>query len=588
MKGSSVVFVRLEGPDAEKDIDFINKLCDMFILESLDRKNQEANKTIDFINSQLGSIEDSLQVSEGQLKTYRINNQIVDIRSYSGQIISDNRDFEKQMSEFKLKENYLSYLTNYLKSNMNDDVIALPASLGISDGTLNQFVSKYNDLVTKRNEVGLKNPYHKKYTEQIDQLKDNILQVTKNMRTTMNIEKRNIAENNDKVTNQISSLPDKESKLSNYQRRFKIQDDYYTFLLQKRAESQVQKASNSADNIILEKARVTSLTNGGVKGKTKTFYLAIGILLPLIFVLLKVFLNTTIINKKDVEKYSPYPYFGSIRHIHSKSKIPVQNNPRSGLAESYRVIRTRIEFLVQRAAPTTILVTSTESGDGKTTFAMNFAAMYAHTKRKTLLIDLDLRKPSIIDRLNLPNDKRIGISNYLIGQINDYHDLIIQNDKYNFDIVAGGSVPPNPGELIRSEGLKELFENFRKLYDHIIIVTSPIGLVADAYALMFNVDANIYIARSEKTNKNFFESILQQLKADNVPNVYVVLNDIDEKKASYSNYHEYGRRSYYMKKDDYHNYTKEYFDDGDDEDTEKKNLFNRIKDKAKKIIREYY
>ncbi|MBP3466172.1 MAG: polysaccharide biosynthesis tyrosine autokinase [Paludibacteraceae bacterium] len=587
MKGSSVISVELTGNVAEKDIDFIDMLCETFIQESLDRKNEEASKTIDFINSQLGSIEDSLQVSEGKLKSYRINNQIVDINSYSGQIIADNRVNENKFAEFKLKENYFDYLTNYLKSNVGDDIIALPATLGISDGTLNQFVGKYNELVTKRNEVGEKNPYYAKYTQQINQLKENMLAVTKNMRSSMNIEKRDLQERNNKTYGQISTLPDKESTLSNYQRRFKIQDDYYTFLLQKRAEAQVQKASNSADNIILEKARVTGMTNGDVKGKTKTFYLAVGILLPLIFVLLKVFLNTKIVDKKDVEKYSPYPYFGSIRHTNSKSKIPVQGNPRSGLAESYRVIRTRIEFLVKRQAPTTVLITSTESGDGKTTFALNFAAMYAHTKRKTLLIDLDLRKPSVIDRLNLPNDKRIGISNYLIGQIEDYHDLIITNEKYNFDIISGGSVPPNPGELIRSEALRDLINKFKETYDHIVIDTSPIGLVADAYAMMFNVDTNIFIARSDKTNKTFFESILQQLKSDNVQNVFIVLNDVDEKKVNYSNYHEYGRRSYYMKKDEYHNYTQEYFDE-DEEEIEEKNIIKRFVKNLKNIKREYF
>jgi poly-D-alanine transfer protein DltD len=176
-------------------------------------------------------------VSEGKLKSYRINNQIVDINSYSGQIIADNRVNENKFAEFKLKENYFDYLTNYLKSNVGDDIIALPATLGISDGTLNQFVGKYNELVTKRNEVGEKNPYYAKYTQQINQLKENMLAVTKNMRSSMNIEKRDLQERNNKTYGQISTLPDKESTLSNYQRRFKIQDDYYTFLLQKRAEA---------------------------------------------------------------------------------------------------------------------------------------------------------------------------------------------------------------------------------------------------------------------------------------------------------------------------------------------------------------
>ena len=587
MKGSSVVSVQLTGPSAQRDVDFINCLCECFIDQSLERKNEVASKTIDFIESQLANISDSLTQSEGRLKNYRISNQIVDISSYTSQLISDNRKFDEQFTAFRLKETYFNYLLNYLNSHNTTDIIALPSTLGISDATLNKYVQEYNTLLQKRSEMGEKNPYYTKYTNDLEQLRTNMRMLTTNMRSALNIEKQNLVSQTREVRGQISSLPDKESHMSDYERKFKIHDNYYSFLLQKRAESQVQKASNSSDNVILERAHVVSIVNGDVKGKTKTFYLAVGVLIPFLFILLKFFLNTKIMDRKDVEKYSPYPYFGSIRHTTSKSKIPVLGSPRSGLAEAYRIIRTRIEFIVQRQFPTMLLITSTESGDGKTTFALNFAAMYAHTKRKTVLVDLDLRKPSVIDRLELPNDKRTGISNYLIGQIDDFHELIIRDEHYNFDIISGGTVPPNPGELIRSEKLLEMFRMLQKEYDHIVIDTSPVGLVADAYALMLQVDINIFIVRSDKTNKNFFESILQQIKSDNVPNVYVVLNDIDQKKASYSNYHEYGRRSYYMKKDEYHNYTQEYFDD-EEEEAQDESLWKKVKTKLKKLKREYY
>jgi capsular exopolysaccharide synthesis family protein len=289
--------------------------------------------------------------------------------------------------------------------------------------------------------------------------------------------------------------------------------------------------------------------------------------------LIKELFNNKIFDKKDVEKYSPYPYLGAIKHTSTKDPVPVQRSPRSGLAESYRVIRTRIEFVVQRQYPTSVLVTSTESGDGKTAFSMNVAAMYALTGRKTVVVDLDLRKPSIANRLGLNVDTKKGVSNYLIGQVESLDDLIIKNTKYKFDIVPGGSVPPNPGELIRSDKLKELYHELCSMYDHVIIDTSPIGLVADAYALMYMVDANLFLVRSEKTNKIFFKSILQQMRSDKMERVYVVLNDVDEKKNSYSYYHEYGRRSYYMKKDEYHTYAKEYFDE--DESFNKTGMIKR-------------
>ncbi len=587
MKGASVLTVSMVGTDYLKDIDFINQLCDEFIQQSLDRKNETATKTISFIESQLESITDSLEISEGNLKNYRLSNDIVDMNSYTSQIVSEGRSYETKMDEFEMKEKYFNYLLELLTKE-NNDVIALPSSIGITDGTLTNYVGKYNDLVMKKMEIGEKNPYYETYDKQMEQIRQNIILLTKNMRYSMDIEKRELNRKTHINKTEKQNLPDKQNLMSDYERKFKIQDDYYGYLLQKRSESQVQKASNSADNIIVERARVIGMTNSGEPSATKTFYLIIGILIPLLIAVLKIVLNNKILDKRDVERYSPfYPYFGSIRHTQSKSKIPVLNNPRSGLAESYRVIRTRIEFITKRAFPTTTLITSTESGDGKTTFALNFAAICAHSKRRTLLIDMDLRKPSLIERLDLPNDKNIGLSNYLIGQLDDWRQLIISNEHYNFDMIYAGTVPPNPGELIRTPKLSELMEILKKEYDHIIIDTSPVGLVADAYALMFDVDANVFIVRSAKTNKNFFKSILQQLRADQIKNTFIVLNDVDQRKISYSNYHEYGRRSYYMKKDTYHNYTQEYFKEDEEENTND-GWWDRMKRKWKEWKREYY
>lgn len=562
-QGSSVVYVALTGKVAERDIDFINALCETYLLDNLERKNEVASKTIKFIDEQMVGISDSLSVSEGRLKSFRVSNQIVDVSSLTGQLLGDARKLEVDNAAFKLKESYFAYLTNYLKKNIQDEIIVVPNTIGISDPSLIMLVNRINDLQNKKRDVGERNPYYAKYNEELNRVKASMQVVIRNMRATLDIERNDLLSKSKEIQSKISQLPNQESQMANYQRKFKIHDDYYTFLLQKKAESQIQKASNSPDNVLLEKARIVMVTNGDVTKKTRSMYLVIALIIPIAFVLLKEFLDNKINDKKDVEKYSPYPYLGAIKHTATKDPVAVQKSPRSGLAESYRVIRTRVEFVVQRQHPTSILVTSTESGDGKTAFSMNMAAMYALTGRKTVVVDLDLRKPSIGARLGINYDPKKGVSNYLIGQVESLDDLILTNTKYKFDIIPGGSIPPNPGELIRSEKLKQLFKDLCAMYDHVIIDTSPVGLVADAYALMNKVDANLFLVRSEKTNKMFFKSVLQQVYADKFEHVYVVLNDVDEKKNSYSYYHEYGRRSYYMKKDEYHTYAKEYFDEDD-------------------------
>ena len=576
--GSSVVTVSLTGNVVERDIDFINTLCEAFIEDNLDRKNEVASKTISFIEEQLSEIADSVSLSEGRLKSYRIDNQIMDVGNFSSQIINQVNKLDFQNAEFKLKESYLKYLSDYLKKSMLDETIVAPSSIGLSDPTLMQLVNQFNDTYEKRRNVGEKNPYYAKYSSQLHTIKSTMLEVLNNIQNAFTIERRDLKEREKLIENRISQLPNQESQMSKYERKFKIHDNYYTFLLQKRAESQIQKASNAPDNIILDKARMVSVVNGGEKQRTQLMYLLLGLLLPIGFVIIKDLLNNKVYDNKDIERVSSFPYLGAIRHTNVIDPVAVQKNPRSGFAESYRVIRTRIEFFVQRESPISLLVTSTESGDGKTAFTLNMAGMYALTGRKTIIVDLDLRKPSVGLRMGI-SKTQLGISNYLIGQVETLDEIIVTDTKYKFDVLLGGTVPPNPGELIRSKKLVEIHQELLKRYDHIIFDTSPIGLVADAYAVMKFVDATMFLVRSEKTHKVFFKNIIQQLKADQKKNIYIVLNDVDEKKAGYSNYHEYGRRSYYMKRDDYYSYAKDYFDESDLDMDERKRIAKRKKNK---------
>lgn len=505
MSSSSVVSVSLAGKVAESDIDFINELCRSFIEQNLERKNEAAIKTISFIDQQLSEITDSISISENKLKSYRISNQIVDVQSYTGQLLTDMKALENATSEFRLKESYFSYLTNYLDKSVQDEIIVVPATLGINDPTLMKLVTEFNDLQNKKREVGKLSPYYSKYTASIEVIKNSLKEVAKGLKASLDIERRNLKEKESEINRRMSQLPDQESRMSDYQRKYKINDNYYTYLLQKRAESQIQKASNSADNILLEEARVIAVTNGAEPGKTNTMFLLIGLLLPIAFLIIKDFLNDKIITRKDIEKYSPYPYLGSVQHSKSSNPHIIQRNPRSAFAESYRIIRTRSEFLVKSQTSIAMLVSSAESGDGKTVFCVNMASMYALTGKKTILIDLDLRKPSIINRINVHVDKNKGVSNYLANQFDDINELIVKDTKFKFDIIPGGSVPPNPGELVRSEKLKDLIEELKKMYDYIVVDTSPIGLVSDTYAMMYWMDINLFLVRSEKTKKMFFK-----------------------------------------------------------------------------------
>ena len=308
------------------------------------------------------------------------------------------------------------------------------------------------------------------------------------------------------------------------ERNYRIDDNYYTFFLQKRAESEIQKASNMPDNEILDRARTTTkLVNEKVKKKTMTTFLAVGFIIPLLLIILSELLNDKVRTPKEVDKLSKFRLIGTLRHARSQNPTLVKTSPRSGYAEMLRAMRTRIEFIVGRKEKLCICVTSAESGDGKTFMSTNLAALYGMTGKKTLLIDLDVRKPNVHTKLAVDNG--VGMTNFLIGECTE-DELILHNENFDFDLIRAGAVPPNPGELIHSDKLHEFINKMREQYEYIVIDTSPIGQVPDALSLVADTDITIFVIRCLQTSKSFCSQALEALEEDYADKIHLVLSDI--------------------------------------------------------------
>jgi len=575
---SSVIALSLVGNDVERDKVFLDALSEEFLANNLEKKNSEAIRTIDFINDQLGYLLDSLNFSESQLRDFRRKNNIIDINAYSGSLMAKLDGFNQKRSELDLKDAYFNYLSNYLTKNIKEESIVAPSSLGVSDPTLLELVTQFNDLQLERSQIGEKNPNYKRVTENIEKIRQALFEVLKNVKAVNNLERKNFDQQCAEIQSEIDLLPAKEHQMINFERKYKINDNYYTFLLQKRSEAQIRKASNVSDNVILQRARVTSLINSDKKSKTYITFLVIGLLIPFAFIILKELLNFTIRTETDLQKLTKYPIIGQIRHTNNLTPVLTVKSPKSAFTESFRVIRTRLEFITKRKTGVFIMVTSAEPHDGKTYFSANLSGVYGLSNQKVLLIDMDLRKPNVSKLFELSTTK--GLVDYLIN--NATLDEIIKKDfSYGFDVILVGTVPPNPGDLIRSEELKQLLSQLKTMYDYIIFDTSPLGLVADAYTIAQMADANLIIVRSGKTNKNFFKNFISQINAtNNLHNIYLVLNDIDVKKNGgygygYGNYG-YGGYGYgYLRKRKkgsryYYNSEDYYVNDIDDADDVKK------------------
>ena len=526
------------------DCEFIDELAKIYLLQNLEQKNEVAENSIRFINEQLDNLQSSLQVSEGAMTNFRQENKFVDVNSYAGQLMGRIAEYEQKSMELRLRETYFDYLISYIHQNIENGAVIAPTTMGVNEPMLMSLVQQLNDLRIQRGELTEKNVYYAIYTKDIENVKQAIEEVVTSMRASLEIEKSDLKNRYAEVEKSIKQLPQKELQMVAIERNYRIDDNYYTFFLQKRAEAEIQKASNTPDNSIMDKARTTAIMNAKAKSKTTSTYLIIGFLIPLVLIILSELLNNKIRSPKDVVKLKMFRLIGTLRHAKSQNPTLVRASPRSSYAEMLRAIRTRMEFVLKRKEKMVICVTSTESGDGKTFLSTNLAALYAMTGKKTLLVDLDLRKPNIHTKLGLENGN--GASNYLIGDC-EAEDIFVHDTPFGFDFVRAGTIPPNPGELVHSDKLRETIAKAREVYDFIIIDTSPIGLVPDAYAVIEQSDLCLFVIRCMQTNKSFCKQTLEQMAevVDAPEKIQLVLSDIPtEGRHSYGSGYGYGYGGY--------------------------------------------
>jgi len=535
-KQSSVIAVTSSGYNAKKIVDFTNTLMNEYVSRGLEKKNVVSENTIEFIDNELEGIQESLSSAESDLKDFREQNDVMNLDVQANQVYNNLRALEKERAEMGVNVKIYKRLQDYIKVQINDpENLAIPSTMGINDPLLNQLA---RDLVTLAQTKATKlltqteqHPEIIKLNEQIVTTKrallENVNNIVDNAQMSLNEIDRRIAV----LEGESRRLPDKQQQLINYQRNFKFNEDTYKYLMQRRAEAQILKASNTPDNEILDIARPERTTK--ISPRTAMNYLIaliIGLLIPALYLFLKNYFNVAITDRKDVEKLTRFPIVGQVAQTSDTNPLVVINSPKSPIAESFRSIRTNIEFLTQGKSKSTILVTGDMQSIGKTFNSINIASIYAFYGKKTVLLGFDMRKPKLFQEFGLNNN--VGISSFLSNR--EPFENIIQTAPQvpNLDIITSGPIPPNPAELIASEKCDEFFKLLKEKYDYIIIDTPPLGLVTDAFLLMRFADVKLFIVRQGVTNKNIFGSIIKDLE-DRGIDASIVINGIQTNKGYY-------------------------------------------------------
>ena len=541
VKYSSVVKIAYEGQNVTKSIDFLNKLIEVYLNRGVEKKNKIAINTIDFINSQIENISDSLMSAEKNLEKYRSSQKIMNIDFQSQQSYQNLESLQNQKAEIVLKNKYYTYLQEYLTKNKDLQEIVAPSSMGINDPLLNNLIVDLNSLYSEKIDVMVNskkdNPYLESIKMKIENQKNTLLENIINSIDRAEISLADIDERINKLTDDVQSLPETQRKLFTYERQFQLQDALYTFLLRKKSELQIAKASNFPENEIIDYPKLVKPEPVSPnKNVILLFGIILGLGLPACCILLYDYFNDKITDLSEIEKITDKSILGNIVHNKENSLLVLHEFPNSIIAESFRTLRTNFQYVLGDLKNPVILITSSMMEEGKSFVSINLATSFALYQKKVVLLSFDLRRPSVSKIMDLHNEK--GLSTFLSGNCK-IEDIIFKTKIPNLSVIPTGPIPPNPSELIASSKTKILFEELRKTFDYIIVDTPPIGIVSDALLLENFADRLVFIIRHNYSRKKMIAHLFTSLEKKNMKNFSLIINDINIKNKNYSYGYDY-------------------------------------------------
>ncbi len=558
-KGSAVLRLSTVGYVPQKEIDFLKSLSVVLKQLSVQYKNSMADSTIVFINERLHYITDSLMNLGNAIQKMKLAN--LDLSRGSTTLFQRISELEEKKYELMLANQYLSYLEEYIQQKSKTDVIA-PSTIGLDASLMDNLIVQYITLRMEQTVSGSKlikgtNPMFQvaetEKQEMLDELEKSILESIGTLKASNQFQINAIDEKVILVSNSIRNLLSEEREFVDYKRINQLNEQFFTMLLTKKVEVSIAKASQQPDYEVIDRPTV-----GGpiVPRISRNYIIAviIGLGLPVGIIYLINFFNIYVVTKEDLERISDIPLLGVVGHSKTKNLLIVQKKPKSYIAEAFRSLRANMQyFMGNGGSGHVILVTSTQSGEGKTFTSLNLSYVYALSGKKVILMGADMRKPSLKEVFKkIPE---FGLSTYLAG-LCEYKDICSETLMEGLNVIHGGKVPPNPAELILSPRMSELIEKLKSDFDYIFIDSPPIGLVSDAMELSKMADINLIIVRQGTTRRVPYEQINQMYLDGKLKNASVVFNDFDMNKLpyGYGNKYAYGYGYGYP-------YENEYFDE---------------------------
>ena len=545
-KTTSMAVISLKNSNVQRGKDFINKLLEMYNINTNNDKNEVAQKTAEFINERISIISKELGSTEKDLESFKRGAGITDLTSDAQIALTGSAEYEKKRVENQTQINLLQDLQKYMQ---NEGYEVLPSNIGLQDVNLSAAINRYNDVLVERKRLlrtsTENNPTIINLDTSIHAMKENVQVSLDRVLRGLFITKADLDREANRYSRRISEAPGQEREFVSIARQQEIKAGLYLMLLQKREENAITLAATANNAKIIDDAIADEAP---VSPKGKMIYLValvLGVGIPVGVIYMLELTKFKIEGRADVEKLTSVPIIGDIPLTDEKQgAIAVFENQNNLMSETFRNIRTNLQFMLENDKKV-ILVTSTVSGEGKSFISANLAISLSLLGKKVVIVGLDIRKPGLNKVFNIPR-KGVGITQYLANPEKNLMDLVQLSDvSKNLYILPGGSVPPNPTELLARDGLDKAIEMLKKNFDYVILDTAPVGMVTDTLLIGRVADLSVYVCRADYTHKNEYTLINELAENNKLPNLCTVINGLDLKRRKYGYYYGYGKYGKY-------------------------------------------
>ena len=546
-KTTSVVNISLRNSSTQRGKDFINKLIEVYNINTNNDKNEVAQKTAEFIDERIAIISKELGSTEQDLETFKRTAGITDLKSEAEIALTGNAEYEKRRVENQTQISLVKDLQRYLQGS---DYEVLPSNVGLQDAALAAAIVKYNEMLMERNRLlrtsTENNPTIINLTSSIHAMRANVVASMDATLKGLQITKADLQREAKRFSQRISDAPTQERQFVSIARQQEIKAGLYLMLLQKREENAITLAATANNAKIIDAAIPDEAPVAPKKMMVLLLALIMGAGIPVGIIYLFSLTQVTIEGRADVEKLTTLPVIGDIPVADDLkgSSIAVFENQNNLMSETFRGIRTNLQFMLEEGQKV-VMVTSTVSGEGKSFVSANTAISLSLLGKKVVIVGLDIRKPGLNKVFNL-STKEQGITQFLTDPKRTIMDFVQSSDiNSNLFILPGGAVPPNPTELLARKGLEEAIEQLKQHFDYIVLDTAPVGMVTDTQLISRIADLTVYVCRADYTRKSEFTLVNELAATGKLPRISIAINGLDLKKKKYGYYYGYGKYGKY-------------------------------------------